>query len=172
MAGPDLTTRDGARRIVAALEDVGVTLIATVPDTWIGWLMEELRKSRRLRVVDVVREEEAIAVACGAALVGARAAIVIQNAGLLNSGAVIASLVHLYTIPCFFLVSYRGDERDPVYYHAPKGRVTEGTLATWGIRYARARGGDRIGAQVRQGFDWIDETRAPFALLFSAEDLG
>jgi sulfopyruvate decarboxylase subunit alpha len=171
MAGPDVTTREGARRIVAALEDAGVTLIATVPDTWIGWLMEELRKSRRLRVVDVVREEEAIAIACGAALAGARAAVVIQNAGLLNSGAVIASLVHLYTIPCFFLVSYRGDERDPVYYHAPKGRVTEGTLATWSIRHARAQSGDRIAAQIRQGFDWIDETRAPFALLFSAEDL-
>jgi sulfopyruvate decarboxylase subunit alpha len=171
MAGPDVTTREGARRIVAALEDAGVTLVATVPDTWIGWLMEEMRKSRRLRVVDVVREEEAVAIACGATLVGARAAVVIQNAGLLNSGAVIASLIHLYTIPCFFLVSYRGDERDPVYYHAPKGRVTEGTLTTWGIRYARPRAADGLAAQIRGGFEWIEETRAPFALLFSAEDL-
>ncbi len=171
MAGPDVTTREGARRIVAALEGAGVTLIATVPDTWIGWLMEEMRTSSRLRVVDVVREEEAVAIACGAALVGAGAAVVIQNAGLLHSGAVIASLVHLYTIPCFFLVSYRGDERDPVYYHGPKGRVTEGTLATWDIRYARAQAADRIAAQIRQGFEWIEETCAPFALLFSAENL-
>ena len=109
--------------------------------------------------------------ACGAALVEARAAVVIQNAGLLNCGAVIASLVHLYRIPCLFLVSYRGDERDPVYYHAPKGRVTETTLAAWSIRYARAERGERIVAQIRQGLDWIDETRAPLALLFSAEDL-
>lgn len=171
MAGSDVGARAGARRIVAALEDAGVTLVATVPDTWIGWLMEDLRASRRLRVVDVVREEDAIAIACGAALVGARAAVVIQNAGLLNSGAVIASLVHLYTIPCFLLVSYRGDERDPTYYHAPKGRVTEGTLAAWGIRHARAERGERLAAQIRQGFDWIEETSAPFALLFSAEDL-
>jgi len=169
MAGPEPTGREGARRIVAALEECGVTLVATVPDTWIGWLMEEMRKSRRLRVVDVVSEEEAIAIACGAALVGARAAVVIQNAGLLNSGAVIASLVHLYMVPCFLLVSYRGDERDPVYYHAPKGRVTEATLAAWGIRHARVREG--VKAQIRQGFDWIEETRAPLALLFSAEDL-
>jgi len=171
MAGPTPIEREGARRIVAALEQAGVMLVATVPDTWIGWLMEEIRKSRRLRVIDVVSEEEAIAIACGAALVGTRAAVVIQNAGLLNSGAVIASLVHLYTIPCFLLVSYRGDERDPVYYHAPKGRVTEPTLTAWGIRHARARGREGIAAQIRQGFDWIEETRAPFALLFSAEDL-
>ena len=53
MAGPEPTGREGARRIVAALEDAGVALVPTVPDTWIGWLMEEMRKSRRLRVVDV-----------------------------------------------------------------------------------------------------------------------
>lgn len=171
MTEPDRTTREGARRMVAALEAAGVTLAPTVPDTWIGWLMEDLRTSRRIRVVDVAREEEAVAIACGATLVGARAAVVVQNAGLLNSGSVVASLIHLYTIPCFFLLSYRGDERDPTYYHAPKGRVTESTLAAWGIRYARAERGERITAQIARAFDWIDETRLPFALLFSAEDL-
>lgn len=171
MAEPTPTTRDGARAIVAALEDATVTLVPSVPDTWIGWLMEELRRSPKLRVIDVAREEEAVAVACGAALCGARAAVVIQNAGLLNCGAVIGSLVHLYRIPCFFLVSYRGDDRDPVYYHVPKGRATEPTLAAWSIRRARAAGAARVGEQIRQGLRWVEEARAPFALLFSAEDL-
>jgi sulfopyruvate decarboxylase alpha subunit len=171
MAGPELGTREGARRVVTALEEAGVTLVPSVPDTWIGWLMEEMRRSTRLRVVDVAREEEAVAVACGAALTGARAAVVIQNAGLLNCGAVLASLVHLYRIPCFFLVSYRGDERDPIYYHVPKGAVTEPTLRAWNIRHARAEGGERIGGQIRQGIELAEEGRIPFALLFSAEDL-
>lgn len=163
--------RHGARAIVAALEAANVTLVPSVPDTWIGWLMEDLRRSTKLRVVDVAREEEAIAIACGAALCGTRAAVVIQNAGLLNSGAIIGSLVHLYRIPCFFLVSYRGDERDPVYYHVPKGRATEATLDAWSIRSAKAAGPGRIGEQIRQGLTWVEEARAPFALLFSAEDL-
>jgi len=171
MAGPAPTAREGARRIVSTLESAGVTLVATVPDTWIGWLAGELRRSERLRVVDVAREEEAVAVACGASLAGGRGLVLIQNAGLLNCGAVIASLVRLYRIPCFLLVSYRGDERDPIYYHAPKGAATEPTLAAWGIRHARAAGPDRVGDQVRQGLTWIDEAQAPFALLFSAEDL-
>ncbi|HBH04742.1 MAG TPA: hypothetical protein DDZ42_23000, partial [Candidatus Rokubacteria bacterium] len=94
-------TREGSRAIVTALEEAGVTLVPSVPDTWIGWLMEELRRSPRLRVIDVAREEEAVALACGAALCGARAAVVMQNAGLLNCGAVIASLVQLYRVPCF-----------------------------------------------------------------------
>lgn len=171
MAGPDVTTRAGARRIVKALEDAGVTIIATVPDTWIGWLAEEMRRSARLRVVDVASEEEAIAIACGANLTGARAAVAIQNAGLLNCGAILASLVQLYRIPCVLIVSYRGNERDPVYYHVPKGRMTEPTLQAWGVRHARARAGEAVTAQIAEAYVWADEERAPFALLFSAEDL-
>jgi sulfopyruvate decarboxylase TPP-binding subunit len=171
MAAPEIATRVGARRIVAALEAGGVSLVPSVPDTWIGWLMDEMRRSRQLRVVDVAREEEAVAVACGAGLVGARAAVVIQNAGLLNCGAVMGSLVHLYRLPCFMLVSYRGDARDPIYYHAPKGAVTEPTLAAWRIPHARAAGPDGVAAQVRQGLDFVEETRGPYALLFSAGDL-
>jgi sulfopyruvate decarboxylase subunit alpha len=166
-----VATRAGARAITAALEEAGVRLVPSVPDTWIGWLMEELRRSRKLRVIDVAREEDAVAIACGAALCGARAAVVIQNAGLLNCGAVIASLVQLYRIPCFFLVSYRGDARDPVYYHAPKGERTEPTLAAWSIRHVRAEGPARIGAQIHQAVAWVEEAQAPLALSFSAEDL-
>lgn len=161
----------GVRRIVRALEDAGVTIVATVPDTWIGWLADEMRRSGTLRVTDVASEEEAIAIACGANLTGARAVVVIQNAGLLNCGAVLASLVQLYRIPCFLLVSYRGDDRDPVYYHVPKGRMTEPTLAAWGIRYARAGGPAAVAAQIARGLAWVDEAKAPFVLLFSAEDL-
>jgi sulfopyruvate decarboxylase subunit alpha len=171
MADAKPTTRRGAQAIVAAFESAGVTLVPSVPDTWIGWLMEDLRRSPKLRVIDVTREEEAVAIACGAALCGTRAAVVVQNAGLLNSGAIIGSLVHLYRIPCFFLVSYRGDERDPTYYHVPKGRATEPTLDAWSIRYAKAAGPGGIAAQIAQGFTWVEEARAPFALLFSAEDL-
>jgi sulfopyruvate decarboxylase subunit alpha len=165
------STREGARRMVVALEAAGVSLVPSVPDTWIGWLMEELRRSRRLRVVDVAREEEAVAIACGAELVGARAAVIVQNAGLLNCGAVLASLVALYRVPCFFLVSYRGDYRDPVYYHVPKGAVTEPTLAAWRIPHTRAAGPARVGEQIREGLAFVEESRGPFALLFSASDL-
>ena len=171
MAGPELTSREGARRIVRALEDAGVTLVATVPDTWIGWLAAEMRRSTKLRVIDVASEQEAIAIACGANLTGARATVAIQNAGLLNCGAVLSSLVQLYRVPCFMLVSYRGDDRDPVYYHVPKGRITEPTLAAWSIRHARAAGPSVIATQIARAMQWVEEANAPFVLLFSAEDL-
>jgi sulfopyruvate decarboxylase subunit alpha len=168
MAGPGV---EGARRLVAGLEAAGVTLAASVPDTWIGKLMAEVRRSPKIRALDVAREEEAVAVVCGASLAGGRGAVLIQNAGLLNCGGVIASLVELYRIPCFFIVSYRGDWRDPVYYHAPKGRVTEPTLGAWRLPHAIAdRRGD-LGEQVRRGVEFCVESRGPFVLLITGEDL-
>jgi sulfopyruvate decarboxylase subunit alpha len=162
---------EGARRIVAGLEAAGVTLAASVPDTWIGGLMAEVRRSPRVYALDVAREEEAVAVVCGANLAGGRGAVLIQNAGLLNCGGILASLVELYRIPCFFIVSYRGDHRDPVYYHAPKGRVTEETLRAWRLPHALAdRRGD-LAEQVRAAVEFAVESRGAFVLLISGEDL-
>jgi sulfopyruvate decarboxylase alpha subunit len=161
----------GAERIVAGLEAAGVTLAASVPDTWIGRLMATVRRSKGIRAVDVAREEEAVAVACGANLAGGRGAVLIQNAGLLNCGGILAGLVELYRIPCFFIVSFRGDGRDPVYYHEPKGRVTEATLKAWNLPYAVAdRTGD-LSAQVRRGVESAAESHGPYVLLITGEDL-
>jgi len=161
----------GARQIVAGLESAGVTIAASVPDTWIGKLVEEVRRFSAIRVVDVAREEEAVAVACGANLAGGRGAVLIQNAGLLNCGGILAGLVELYRLPCFFLVAFRGDSRDPIYYHEPKGRVTEATLQAWRLRYAVADHRGDLAAQVRQGVEASAESASPYVLLISGEDL-
>lgn len=161
----------GAVAIVRGLEDAGVTLAASVPDTWIGKIMAAVRASAKVRAVDVAREEEAVAVACGANLAGGRGAVLIQNAGLLNCGGILAGLVELYRLPCFFIVSLRGDYRDPVYYHAPKGRVTEATLQAWRLPHAQADGTGDLAAQVKRGVEFSVESRGPFVLLVSGEDL-
>jgi len=59
-----------------------VTLAASVPDTWIGTLARTVRESKKIRAVDAAREEEAVAIACGAGLAGGRGVVLIQNAGL------------------------------------------------------------------------------------------
>ncbi len=130
-----------------------MTLAASVPDTWIGTLVRTVRESKKIRAVDAAREEEAVAIACGAGLAGGRGAVLIQNAGLFNCGGVLAGLVQLYRIPCFFIVSYRGDGRDPVYYHAPKGRVTEPTLSAWRVPFAIADRAADVEGQVVRGVE-------------------
>lgn len=161
----------GVQAMVRGLEEAGVTLVASVPDTWIGKLMATVRGSAKIRALDVAREEEAVAIACGANLAGGRGAVLIQNAGLLNCGGILAGLVELYRLPCFFIVSLRGDHRDPIFYHQPKGRVTAATLDAWRLPHAVAdRAGD-LAAQVRRGVERAAESRGPYVLLISGEDL-
>ena len=161
----------GARQIAAGLAAARVEVVASVPDTWIGQLLDELAKVSGPRCVAVCREEEAIAIACGANLAGRRGVALIQNAGLLNCGGILASLVELYRIPLFMLVSYRGDYRDPVFYHVPKARHTEPFLHAMGIQYALADRHRDLETQVRHGVEYVEEALGPFALLFSGEDL-
>jgi phosphonopyruvate decarboxylase len=166
-----VTPSEGARRIAAGLAAAGVEVVAAVPDTWIGRLVEAAAQVPGLRTVAACREEEAIAIACGANLAGRRGAALMQNAGLLNCGGILGSLVQLYRVPLFMVVSYRGDARDPIYYHAPKGQHTEPFLRALGIPYALAdRRGD-LGAQVHHGVERAAEASGAFVLLISGEDL-
>ena len=148
-----------------------MTLAASVPDTWIGTLMAAVRRCPAIRAVDAAREEEAVAIACGATLSGGCGAVLIQNAGLFNCGGVLAGLVNLYRIPCFFIVSYRGDRRDPVYYHEPKGRVTEPTLGAWRLPFAVADRDADLEGQVVRGVEAATRSCGPFVLLITGEDL-
>ena len=166
-----LRSLEGARQIARGLAAAHVRVAASVPDTWIGSLVEELAKIPGLKTIAACREEEALAIACGVNLAGRRGVALVQNAGLLNCGGLLASLVELYRIPLFLLVSYRGDPRDPIFYHVPKGRHTEPVLRALGIPYALADRRGSLEEQVRRGVEYTVEALGTFALLFSGEDL-
>ena len=65
----------------------------------------------------------------------------------------------------------RGDGRDPVYYHEPKGRVTEPTLSAWRLPFAIADRTADLTSQVARGVERAVESRGPCVLLISGEDL-
>jgi len=68
-------------------------------------------------------------------------------------------------------VSYRGTPEDPVFYHVPKGRVTEPVFRGIGLSYACADRHRPIGPQVEQAATYAEEASCPFALLLSREDV-
>ncbi|OLE18551.1 MAG: hypothetical protein AUG50_05915 [Betaproteobacteria bacterium 13_1_20CM_3_63_8] len=95
----------------------------------------------------------------------------VQNAGVLSMGAGMVSLAQRYQFPLLMLVSYRGTMEDPVFYHAPKGRVTEPVFKGFGLAYARADRHRPIGMQVEEAATFAEEASCPFALLLSREDV-
>jgi sulfopyruvate decarboxylase TPP-binding subunit len=146
-------------------------VVVGVPDSWIGGIMAQIEKDTELTLIRATQEEEALAIACGARLGGARTALLIQNVGLLTMGAGMVSLAMRYQFPILILAAYRGSPRDPVYYHVAKGRVTEPVLRGLGLAYTVADPQAPIGRQVEQAAAWAEEASSPFVLLLAREDI-
>ena len=81
------------------------------------------------------------------------------------------SLAQRYQFPLLMLVSYRGTPEDPVFYHVPKGRVTEPVFRGIGLGYTCVDRHRPIGPQVEHAATYAEEASCPFALLLSREDI-
>jgi sulfopyruvate decarboxylase subunit alpha len=157
--------------LLDTLKRLGFGMAVAVPDSWLGEILVRIEREPSMRLVRATHEEEALAIACGARLGGVRTVLFVQNAGLLSMGAGMVCLAQRYQFPLLILVSYRGTADDPVFYHIPKGRVTEPVLKGLGLAYVCAERNRPIGPQVEAAATYAEEASSPFALLLSREDI-
>ena len=173
MAKPAAQPPDSHRpsAMLDTLKRLGFGAAIAVPDGWLGEILVRIEQEPTIHLVRATHEEEALAIACGTRLGGLRTVMFVQNAGVLSMGAGMVSLAQRYQFPLLMLVSYRGTLEDPVFYHAPKGRVTEPVLKGFGVAYACTDPHRPIGPQVEQAATYAEEASCPFALLLSREDV-
>jgi sulfopyruvate decarboxylase subunit alpha len=157
--------------VLNALKRLGFGAVVSVPDGWLGEMLVRVEQEPSMRLVRATHEEEALAIACGLRLGGVRTALLVQNAGVLSMGAGMVSLAQRYQFPLLMLVSYRGTPEDPVFYHVPKGRVTEPVLRGIGLSHACVDSHRPIGPQVERAATFAEEASCPFALLLSRGDI-
>jgi sulfopyruvate decarboxylase subunit alpha len=157
--------------VLDTLKRLGFGAAVAVPDGWLGEILVRIEQEPALHLVRATHEEEALAIACGIRLGGVRTALIVQNAGLLSMGAGMVCLAQRYQFPLLMLVSYRGTLDDPVFYHVPKGRVTEPVLKGLALPYACTDRNRPIGPQVEAAATYAEESSCPFALLLSREDI-
>ncbi len=157
--------------VLETLKRLGIRVAVTVPDGWLGELLVRIEREPEISLIRATHEEEALAIACGARLGGARTALVLQNVGLLSMGAGMVCLAQRYQFPVLILASYRGTADDPIFYHIPKGRVTEPVLQGFGLAYHVAERDRPIGPQVEAAATYAEESSAPYVLLMSRQDV-
>jgi sulfopyruvate decarboxylase subunit alpha len=170
MADGDPTTEsDGkraARLILAALKRAGIDLVATLPDTWIGDLINEVEHDPAMTLVRVAREDDGVGVCAGAFLGGRKAALVAQNGGMLLSVNPLAAFAMHHQIPVLMLLVQRGSADDNQYYQVYKGRATVPVLDALSLPYHWVNSLDDypvIEEAARQAI----LARVPVAVLFS-----
>jgi phosphonopyruvate decarboxylase len=93
---------------VTALERLGVTLVSGVPCSSFAGPIRLLGDHPSVHYVAAANEGAALAVAAGAGLAGARAAVIVQNSGFGNLVNPLTSLALPYRIPLLVFVSMRG----------------------------------------------------------------
>jgi sulfopyruvate decarboxylase subunit alpha len=149
--------------LVEGLQASDVSLVAGVPDGLLAPTIARLEALDRPRYVECAREEECVGVAAGAAIIGQRAVVLCQNAGLLNSLGAFATLAERYRLPMVFVVANRGGVGDAKPYDIEKyqafsrGVPQVGCVHTYEMRLVTP-------ALIGQAFEWAEAAERPLIL--------
>jgi sulfopyruvate decarboxylase subunit alpha len=117
---------ENADKIIRALKRAGVNFVASLPDASLVPLVEGFEKDNDIIHVPLSREEEGVGVCMGANLAGKRCALMMQNAGFLNSCNALTTTARQIEIPMLLLVLYAGTINDMAF--PMLGIVTEPVL--------------------------------------------
>jgi sulfopyruvate decarboxylase subunit alpha len=158
-------TPEGSRAILQALKEGGVDFVASVPDINVKELIELLYRDEAIAHVPVGREEEGIGVCTGAYLAGKRPAILMQNAGLMNSCNALTTTAIQFGIPILLLVYYAGDIGDDSFHML--GLLTEPVLSGLGLKHTVMRDPARVRADIAAAIRSAQASKRPVALVLS-----
>jgi sulfopyruvate decarboxylase TPP-binding subunit len=122
--------------VVAALQECGVSHVIWIPDSELGTWEPALRGARGISLIRACREGEAVGVAAGLILGGARPVVAMQCTGLFEAGDALRNVVHDLRLPLFLIVGVRS------YYLHQEGKTadncpvfTEPIMKAWQIPY-------------------------------------
>jgi sulfopyruvate decarboxylase subunit alpha len=161
---------NAAAAIVAGLKKAGINFVASLPDEKMVALIRAVEKDADLKHVPLCREEEGIGICAGAYLGGRKTAIIMQNAGFLNSCNALTTTSLQFQIPLLMLIYYAGDIGDRGF--TTLGSVTEPVLQAMGFRSYVLRRREEIDAILSGAQILADDSKRPVAVLLAKSVLG
>ncbi|HWX76681.1 MAG TPA: thiamine pyrophosphate-binding protein [Candidatus Acidoferrales bacterium] len=164
------TEKTAAAAIVAGLKKAGIDFVATLPEGKTFELTSAVERDMELTHVPLCREEEGIGICAGAYLAGKKTAIIMQNAGFLNSCNALTTTSLQLQIPILMLIYYAGDIGDRGF--TTLGSVTEPVLQAMGFRSYILRKQEDIDEILRGAQILADDSKKPVAVLLTKNVLG
>ena len=120
--------------LINELKKNKVTHVVWLPDSETNFMYNKMAADPEFLIIPVCREGEAMAVAAGLWVGGAKPVVLIQNTGLFESGDSIRGINVDMAIPMVMLVGYRGWKRHGIITDSA-AKFTEPMLETWGFNY-------------------------------------
>jgi sulfopyruvate decarboxylase alpha subunit len=130
-------------RLFATLKRAGISQVGYVPDAGHARLIERCRADPDIRDVVLTTEEEGVALAAGAWLGGARAALLMQSSGVGNCVNML-SLARSCRFPLLMLVTMRGEWEEFNPWQVPMGSIVEPVLKLCEAEVYRATAPDEV----------------------------
>jgi sulfopyruvate decarboxylase subunit alpha len=130
-----LSGQEPATEILASLKRAGITLVASLPDQWLGDLIKCCETDPQITHVKLAREDDGVGICAGAFLGGRKAALICQSAGVLLSVNALGGIAFHHQIPFLILAAHRGGFDDGYYYQVYKERLTVPVLDAMGLPY-------------------------------------
>jgi sulfopyruvate decarboxylase alpha subunit len=155
-----------ARAVCAGLHASGCREVVYVPDNPLSHILSALdRNYPDVRATMATREEEALGIAAGLYLGGARPVLMMQSSGLGNALNALGSLLLSYRIPALFIISMRGDPGEWNDAQVPMGRAVVPVLDAFGIQHLAIDRAEAAEDTVRAAAALAFGTRQPAACL-------
>jgi sulfopyruvate decarboxylase subunit alpha len=167
---PNMDAKQQAVRIVAGLKKAGIDFVATLPDEKMVEVIRTVEGDPGIKHIPLCREEEGIGICAGAYLAGKKTALIMQNAGFLNSCNALTTTCLQFQIPILLLIYYAGDMGDRGF--TTLGSVTEPALQALGIRYAILRKADEVDETLCGAQILAEDSKKPVAVLLTKTVLG
>jgi len=158
-----------SKLVYDALLAAGVEVISALPETWLVHLVRLADDDPGMTLVRLAKEEEGVGISAGAHLAGKKAAMLMQNHGLLQAVNGIVSLAQLYKIPLLMLISDRGHLGEPDPWQTAGGRATRPVLDALQIVTDELRDPATVQLQVAKGMTLAQASLAPVALLLTRD---
>lgn len=152
--------------VCAGLAEARIDQVVYVPDNPLSHLLNVLERDHaRIGRTLATREEEAVGIASGLYLGGARPAVLMQSSGLGNCANAMASLLVAYQIPVLFVMSMRGDPGEWNAAQVPLGRAIRPLLDALGVTHVMVDRADEAASVVRAAGETAFGVRLPVACL-------
>lgn len=122
--------------VCAGLRASGCRDVVYVPDNPLSHILRVLDQDYPdVRATLATREEEAVGIAAGLYMGGARPVLMMQSSGLGNCLNALGSLLVAYQIPALFVISLRGDPGEWNAAQVPMGRAVVPLLDAFGVQH-------------------------------------
>ncbi len=157
--------------IYAVLQRFDVRQVPYVPDAGHSTLIQRVLGSDTMRGIPLTTEEEGVALVAGAWAGGQRCALLMQSSGVANCINMF-SLVQLFRLPFFTLVTMRGEWGEFNHWQVPMGSTTQAVFELSGIRVMRANTPQEVREVVEAGAAQAYNACTPTAVLLSQRLIG